>query len=372
MSRLSAWWPVCRRNLPAAAASSSMSKERKQGRWCREESCFSWYQGRRDSERTGRLVVRPGEHWRLTVRLKRPHGNANPGVFDYEAWLLERNIRATGYIRSQAPERLVAMVWRPAYLIERMRLADTRQFRPPAARGEPPLRRCAGRPGGWRPEGDPGRTEHLDPHRNHPPDEHLRAARDDGGSAVRLAGVVWLAATAGAGPALAGPEGRGVGLPVWRPWPTPCWPALPCLPSVPCTCCWWPVWRCSPVVSWQPDSRAGPARRAADRSVGGAGGRLLAVLRGRRRLALCQLGPGWRNSGLAGRSCAAWGACNGPRQLASLPVLLLVFQQFSLVSPLANAVAIPLVSFIVTPLALLAALIPWWPIPALAHRCWPG
>jgi competence protein ComEC len=63
----------------------------------------------------------------------------------------------------------------------------------------------------------------------------------------------------------------------------------------------------------------------------------------------------------------AWGVVQWAATLASLPILLLVFQQFSLVSPLANAVAIPVVSFIVTPLALLAAVIPWWPIAALAH-----
>jgi competence protein ComEC len=62
-----------------------------------------------------------------------------------------------------------------------------------------------------------------------------------------------------------------------------------------------------------------------------------------------------------------WGVVQWAATLASLPVLLLVFQQFSLVSPLANAVAIPVVSFVVTPLALLAAIIPWWPIAALAH-----
>ncbi|MEA9983523.1 DNA internalization-related competence protein ComEC/Rec2 [Herbaspirillum sp. RTI4] len=43
--------------------------------------------------------VSPGSRWRLTVRLKRPHGNANPYGFDYEAWLLEQGIRATGYVR---------------------------------------------------------------------------------------------------------------------------------------------------------------------------------------------------------------------------------------------------------------------------------
>jgi competence protein ComEC len=31
--------------------------------------------------------------------MKRPHGNANPHGFDYEAWLLEQNVRATGSVR---------------------------------------------------------------------------------------------------------------------------------------------------------------------------------------------------------------------------------------------------------------------------------
>lgn len=47
--------------------------------------------------------VHAGERWRLTVRLRRPHGNANPYGFDYEAWLLEQNIRATGYVRDVNP-----------------------------------------------------------------------------------------------------------------------------------------------------------------------------------------------------------------------------------------------------------------------------
>ena len=47
-------------------------------------------------------VVHAGERWLLTVRLKRPHGNVNPDGFDLEAWLLERNLRATGYVR-EAP-----------------------------------------------------------------------------------------------------------------------------------------------------------------------------------------------------------------------------------------------------------------------------
>ena len=67
-------------------------------------------------------AVRPGERWRFTVRLKRPHGNANPHGFDYEAWLLERNIRATGTIRTRGEnERLDNFVMRPGHVVERLR-----------------------------------------------------------------------------------------------------------------------------------------------------------------------------------------------------------------------------------------------------------
>lgn len=46
-----------------------------------------------------------GERWRLTVRLKRPRGMANPGGFDYEAWLFQQGIRATGYVRGGGENR---------------------------------------------------------------------------------------------------------------------------------------------------------------------------------------------------------------------------------------------------------------------------
>lgn len=47
-------------------------------------------------------LLEPGVRWRLTVRLKRPHGNANFGVRDAEASLLARNVRATGYVSTPA------------------------------------------------------------------------------------------------------------------------------------------------------------------------------------------------------------------------------------------------------------------------------
>ncbi len=70
---------------------------------------LSWYPPRRGEGVVPELL--PGERWHLTVRLRRPHGFANPHGFDYEAWLLERGIRATGYVREQGRnERLDAFV----------------------------------------------------------------------------------------------------------------------------------------------------------------------------------------------------------------------------------------------------------------------
>lgn len=45
--------------------------------------------------------LRAGQRWRFTVRLKQPHGAANPQGFDVELWLWEQGIRATGAVRSR-------------------------------------------------------------------------------------------------------------------------------------------------------------------------------------------------------------------------------------------------------------------------------
>jgi competence protein ComEC len=67
-------------------------------------------------------AVLPGERWAFTVRLRRPHGTFNPGGFDLEGWLFERNLRAGGYVREQpAPRRLDAMVWSAGSAIDRGR-----------------------------------------------------------------------------------------------------------------------------------------------------------------------------------------------------------------------------------------------------------
>lgn len=53
------------------------------------------------------LAVHPGERWRWTVRLQRPHGSRNPHGFDTELWWWSQGVQATGYVRAQpAPQRL--------------------------------------------------------------------------------------------------------------------------------------------------------------------------------------------------------------------------------------------------------------------------
>lgn len=47
-----------------------------------------------------------GERWQFTVRLKPPRGSLNFHGFDYERWLFAQHVRATGYVRTEpAPIR---------------------------------------------------------------------------------------------------------------------------------------------------------------------------------------------------------------------------------------------------------------------------
>jgi competence protein ComEC len=82
---------------------------------------LAWYNGASREEFQDIAPIRAGERWRFSVRLRRPHGSANPYGFDYESWLLQRAIGATGYVRPGGTARLDDLVLRPAYFIERLR-----------------------------------------------------------------------------------------------------------------------------------------------------------------------------------------------------------------------------------------------------------
>jgi competence protein ComEC len=79
---------------------------------------LSWWSSSALEPQQGFVSIKPGERWRFTVRLKRPHGLVNPHGFDYEVMLLERGIRATGYVRPKSSaERLSSLVPAPTYWI---------------------------------------------------------------------------------------------------------------------------------------------------------------------------------------------------------------------------------------------------------------
>lgn len=68
------------------------------------------------------LIMHAGERWQLTVRLKQPHGTSNPYNFDFEAWALERDLRAVGYVHNKGENRRIdEQVVAAGYFVERMR-----------------------------------------------------------------------------------------------------------------------------------------------------------------------------------------------------------------------------------------------------------
>ncbi|MDO5694018.1 MAG: DNA internalization-related competence protein ComEC/Rec2 [Pseudomonadota bacterium] len=88
--------------------------------------------------------LRAGDRWRLTARLKRPHGNQNPHGFDYELWLWEQGIRATGYVRTSprdAPPRRLAV---GGWSVERWRQSVRDRILDGAGQGDADARRFAG------------------------------------------------------------------------------------------------------------------------------------------------------------------------------------------------------------------------------------
>ncbi len=93
---------------------------------------LSWYTGLAFAQRARPEpsqtvpILQPGERWQLTVRLKRPHSNANPMGFDAELRALEQGIRAIGYVRGDTRSdiknvRLASFVVTPHNMIGRLR-----------------------------------------------------------------------------------------------------------------------------------------------------------------------------------------------------------------------------------------------------------
>ena len=319
------------------------------------------------------LPIRAGERWRFTVRLRRPHGSANPHGFDYEAWLLERGIRATGYVRMPSrragderaqtlPERLATRVPRPRYWIEGLREAAREKIR-----GALPERPYAGilialaigdqnaiGPEQWQLFARTGVS-------------HLMSI--SGLHVTMVAGLLamlvsWCwrrsetlslalpaqktAALAGFLAALAYCLVSGFAVPAQRTL---------YMVGVVAVALWF--------------GRATSASRVLAAALF-----IVLVLD-----PWAVLSPGfWLSfaavaviffvaTGRTARShwLAQWGRVQWAVTVGLAPLLLVLFQQVSLVSPVANALAIPLVSFVITPLALAGAVLPFDWILDLGH-----
>jgi competence protein ComEC len=327
---------------------------------------LAWYRGWRTQEDDDFHMlptIRAGERWQLTVRLKRPHGNLNPHGFDFEAWMLERNIRATGYVRkAEANRRLAELVAEPGYLIERWRQNIRAHFQ--RALGDAPYAgvlvalaigdQRAIEPELWQVFSRTGVT-------------HLLSV--SGLHVTMVAGLAaWLA-------------GWGWRRSSWLMLRLPAQKAAAAAGFV------------AALIYCLLAGFAVPAQRTlymlAVVALALWNGRTTAVSRvlALALLAVLLVDPWavlaagfWLSFGAVGllfyvgagrlgedHWLAVWGRAQWAVTIGMVPALLALFQQFSLVSPIANAVAIPVVSLLVTPLALLGALPLGEPLLWLAH-----
>lgn len=314
----------------------------------------------------GEVIVPPrgGDCLTLTARLFRPHGQVNPHGFDYEAWLLERGIRATGYLRG-APRPAAGCGGAGRAWLDRTR---------EAIRGRLD-RQLAGQP-------HAGVVVAL-------AIGDQNAISSAQWTLFRHTGVTHLMSISGLHVTLFSALMYGLARWLWR--------------------------RSARLCLWLPAPKAGlavglaaaaayvalagfgiPAQRTLYMLAGVAAVLWLGLLTSPGRMLAAALlpvmlidpwaalAPGfWLSFGAVAALFHAAGRSARPRarpapwrvwlhtqwvvSLALLPLLLALFHEVSLVSPLANAFAIPLVSLVAVPLSLLAAVSPW-DLPAqLAH-----
>ncbi len=102
---------------------------------------LGWFRGFDDDAVLGGpgQAVRAGQRWRFTARLRQPHGSFNPHGFDAELWLFEQGIRATGSVRSRPGDEAVLLAAASGHRIQRARQdwrdAINRRVSDPAAAG---------------------------------------------------------------------------------------------------------------------------------------------------------------------------------------------------------------------------------------------
>ena len=69
-----------------------------------ERLALGWYRSPDDEAALAGAPpeLRAGQRWRLATRLRQPHGTLNPHGFDLELWSFERELGASGNVRSPA------------------------------------------------------------------------------------------------------------------------------------------------------------------------------------------------------------------------------------------------------------------------------
>jgi competence protein ComEC len=326
---------------------------------------LGWY-GSWRGERAGEDVpeLRGGERWDLTVRLKRPHGTVNPHGFDVEAWLLENEFRATGYVReSDTNRRLAAFAGRPGDYVIRLRESIRERIL-----GVLEGRTYAGVIAALA----------IGDERAIPAEQWRMFNRTGIGHLISISGlhvtffatfigalVFWLwrrshgltlllparkaAAVAGVVAAFLYVLLAGFQVPAQRTlyMLTVAAIGLWLGRSGSASAVW--LWALAVVLAWDPWAMLAPGFWLSF----GAVGLLLYTGVGR-------IGAG---STLGAAARAQWAIT-----LGLVPLMLMLFQQISLVSPVANAVSIPLVTFIVVPLTLASLVFPWDLLLIAAHQ----
>jgi competence protein ComEC len=351
--------------LPAAAAQGlrfPFTVERA-GTPLPQELSLAWYEAPAD--------LLPGQRYRFTVRLRRPHGLANPYGFDYELWLLQRGIGATGYVRAVHGAAVDASPQRAGWRIARWRAqlrARIRAALPPDARFAPVLVALV-----------------VGDQRAIGPEDWRIFTRTGIGHLISISGL-HITMISGLVAALAGALWRrSLGLARWMrpPLPLRCPTRRVALLAAVCGALGYgwmagmevPAQRTVAMVAtgaialWRDRSPPGSlvlawaacAAVVVDPwavlsagfwlSFGAVAAIFLAAPAPRGR----DGASGWARlrATLAGAGRTQWAVTVG-----LVPLTLVLFQQVSVVSPLANAVAIPVVSLLVTPAALLGALAP--------------
>jgi len=357
---------------------------------------IGWYSGfHEDAALTPpQTELRAGQRWRFTLRLRQPHGNANPNGFDHELYLFEQGVRATGYVRdAPAPQLLDRAAGVPVERL-RQRVRD-------AIEASVPDRRAAGLLSALA-VGDQGAIERddWDLYRNTGV-AHLVSI-----SGLHITMFAWLAGTTiallwrrsvraslrlatplaarwgGLAAASAYALFSGWGVPAQRTvwmlatvtllqtlgvrWP---WPLVLLLAGVVVTAL--DPWALLQAGFWLSFTAVGLLMASTPVAVRAQPSE--AAPPGRWRAATAWAGLTLRDA-LRTQLVATLGLA---------PLSLVFFQQLSIVGFVANLIAIPLVTLLITPLALLGvALVPLWAVGAWAVRMlnaaltalagWPG